>query len=57
MPYDAVVVGAGINGLAAALHLAAKGWKIVVVERERLPAARSRPPKSRDRVFVTTSTP
>jgi len=33
MPYDAVVVGAGINGLAAALHLAAKGWKIVVVER------------------------
>jgi phytoene dehydrogenase-like protein len=33
MPYDAVVVGAGVNGLAAALHLAAKGWKVVVVER------------------------
>jgi phytoene dehydrogenase-like protein len=33
MPYDAVVVGAGINGLAAALHLATKGWKVVVVER------------------------
>ena len=33
MPYDAVVVGAGINGLAAALHLAVKGWKVVVVER------------------------
>ena len=33
MPYDAVVVGAGINGLAAALHLAAKGWKVAVVER------------------------
>ena len=43
MPYDAVVVGAGINGLAAALHLAVKGWKVVVVERERPPAARSRP--------------
>jgi phytoene dehydrogenase-like protein len=33
MAYDAVVVGAGINGLAAALHLAVKGWKVVVVER------------------------
>ena len=33
MPYDAVVVGAGINGLAAALHLAVKGWKVIVVER------------------------
>jgi phytoene dehydrogenase-like protein len=33
MRYDAVVVGAGINGLAAALHLAVKGWKVAVVER------------------------
>ena len=33
MVYDAVVVGAGINGLAAALHLAAQGWKVAVVER------------------------
>ena len=32
MAYDAVVVGAGVNGLAAALHLAAKGWKVAVVE-------------------------
>jgi phytoene dehydrogenase-like protein len=33
MPYDAVVVGAGVNGLAAALHLSTKGWKVLVVER------------------------
>jgi phytoene dehydrogenase-like protein len=33
MPYDAIVVGAGINGLAAALHLAAKGWSVAVIER------------------------
>ncbi len=32
MPYDAVVVGAGVNGLAAALHLATKGWKVAVIE-------------------------
>jgi phytoene dehydrogenase-like protein len=33
MPYDAIVIGAGVNGLAAALHLTARGWKVVVVER------------------------
>ena len=33
MAYDAVVIGAGVNGLAAAVHLSAKGWKVAVVER------------------------
>ena len=30
--FDAVILGAGHNGLAAAIHLAAKGWKVAVVE-------------------------
>ncbi|MCY1315258.1 Phytoene desaturase (neurosporene-forming) [compost metagenome] len=30
--YDAVVIGAGHNGLAAAVHLTAKGWSVAVVE-------------------------
>lgn len=33
LSYDAIVVGAGHNGLAAAVHLASKGWKVAVVER------------------------
>src|SRR5262245_40120242 len=32
MEYDAVVVGAGHNGLAAAVELASKGWTVAVVE-------------------------
>lgn len=30
--YDAVVVGAGHNGLAAAVHLLSRGWSVAVVE-------------------------
>ena len=33
MIYDAVVIGAGHNGLAASVHLASKGWKVGVFER------------------------
>jgi phytoene dehydrogenase-like protein len=35
--YDAVVIGAGHNGLAAAVHLSAKGWKVAVVEQASEP--------------------
>lgn len=33
MAWDAIVVGAGHNGLAAAVHLSGKGWKVLVLER------------------------
>ena len=32
MAYDAVIIGAGHNGLAAAVHLAAKRRRVVIVE-------------------------
>lgn len=37
MAFDAIVVGAGHNGLAAAAHLAAKGWKVGVFEQAKRP--------------------
>lgn len=35
--YEAIVIGAGLNGLAAAVHLSAKGWKVLVLERQGQP--------------------
>ncbi len=31
--YDAVLIGAGVNTLAAALHMAARGWRVAVFEQ------------------------
>ena len=31
--YDAILIGAGHNTLAAALHLSAKGWRVGVFEQ------------------------
>jgi phytoene dehydrogenase-like protein len=35
--YDAVIIGAGHNGLAAAIHLAKHGWKVAVFEAKDEP--------------------
>ncbi len=31
--HDAIIIGAGHNGLAAAIHLSSRGWKVAVVEQ------------------------
>jgi flavin-dependent dehydrogenase len=35
--FDAVIVGAGLAGSAAAIHLARVGWSVALVERQRFP--------------------
>lgn len=40
-PRHVVVVGAGLSGLAAALHLAGAGHRVTVVERESVPGGRN----------------
>jgi len=35
--FDAVVVGAGCNGLAAAIHLLERGWSVAVIEQAAEP--------------------
>ena len=42
MAYDAIIIGAGHNGLAAAIHLARKGWRSGSSRRTPRPAARCR---------------
>ncbi|KGF69734.1 dehydrogenase [Hoeflea sp. BAL378] len=35
--YDAIIVGAGINSLACAVHLGAKGWRVGIFEQAATP--------------------
>src|SRR5579863_525843 len=35
--HDAIVIGAGHNGLVAATYLARAGWRVVVCERDERP--------------------
>jgi phytoene desaturase len=39
-PDPAVVIGAGIGGLAAAMRLGAKGWRVTVIDRLDVPGGR-----------------
>src|SRR4029077_1659201 len=39
--YDAIVIGAGFYGLSLALHLSAKGRRILVLEADREPMLRA----------------
>ena len=37
MAYDAIIIGAGHNGLAAGVHLASKGWSVGIYEQAAVP--------------------
>lgn len=39
---EAVVIGSGFGGLAAAVRLGARGWKVTVLERHEQPGGRAR---------------
>ena len=53
--FDAVLIGAGHNTLAAALHLSAKGWTVGVFEQAAdRRAARSRPANTPCPAFAMT---
>ena len=54
MAYDAVVVGAGPNGLVAANHLLDKGWSVLVLEAQPTVGGATR--SCRARTVATAST-
>ena len=39
-PDQAIVIGAGLGGLASAMRLGAKGWQVTVVDRLDRPGGR-----------------
>src|SRR6516164_6509902 len=51
----AVVIGSGFGGLAAAVRLGARGWRVTVLEHQDQPGGRAR--VFRDRGFVFDAGP
>lgn len=51
-PWDAVVVGAGPNGLVAANHLIDAGWRVLVLEAQDTPGGAVRSDRDLDPAFV-----
>jgi len=47
--FDVAIIGGGINGCAAAQHLAAAGYQVLLVERNDLPVAQ---PAGRDGSYI-----
>jgi len=37
MVYDAIIIGSGLGGLSCGAYLAKNGWKVLVLEKHRLP--------------------
>ncbi len=54
MKYDAVVIGSGVGGLTAACLLSKRGWKVVLLEKERQAGGYVASFKRGERVFDAT---
>ena len=52
--YDAIIIGSGLGGLSCGAYLARNGWKILVLEKHRIPGGYATCYKRGDFVFDST---